>query len=262
VHRKPTVAVNAVMEYYGKLARSSDPNHQWLRWSAKRKRFSLEQANVFFLNQMLDQLGTAGHAQDAAEHLVRSYFRGRKGFWNEILKTHPNTVARICKTGFAGKSYAAYFAVNKFPRWLRSAAKRMVEKYSGDPRKIWNVSPRNVHRIYERLLEFDGIGENIASMGQFLLVRGYKVAGGKENQSKMSIKLDVLVRRVLARLGIAEDEKQEDEKLSTAKTAVAELDLRSPADFDAALWTVGREYCANTEPDCENCPLNTACASA
>ncbi|MGD0919642.1 MAG: hypothetical protein ABSB22_24650, partial [Thermodesulfobacteriota bacterium] len=144
---------------------------------------------------------------------------------------------------------------NKFPRWLRSAARKMLDKYQGNPCTIWAVTPENVSLIYDRFLEFDGIGDALAKMAQFILVRNFRVAGGKQNQSKMSVKPDILVRRVLARTGITESE-----KLPHVLGALSELKLPRPADFDASLWVVGREFCFKTDPNCSKCPLQTECA--
>ena len=102
--------------------------------------------------------------------------------------------------------------------------------------------------------EFDGIGDALAKMAQFILVRNYGVAGGQDSQHLMSIKPDILVQRVLFRYGLSPKK--------TAKTVadtVDKLGLDSPADFDAAVWIIGREYCSNTEPDCSGCPLNKLC---
>ena len=75
------------------------------------------------------------------------------------------------------------------------------------PRKIWSVKPHEVNLIYDRFVEFDGIGDALAKMAQFALVRNNGVAGGKTNQAKMSVKPDLLVQRVLFRTGITQGEK-------------------------------------------------------
>lgn len=253
--RSPKLAVKAIMKHYTALSRRED--HRWLRWSRKRKRFSLKAANVFFVQTMLDQGQRTERASEGAEHLVANYFQGKHGFWAEIVRAHPKTVAHICRTGFNGTSYASHFQTNKFPRWLRSAAHRMQQEYGGDPRRIWTVPGEEVDLISQRLSEFPGIGDNLARMAQFLLVRGYGVAGGTKNRSKMSVKLDVLVRRVLARVGITKDEREDS---SSILATLEKLNLHSPADFDASLWVVGREFCSKTDPNCGGCPVEAVCA--
>jgi endonuclease III len=160
----------------------------------------------------------------------------------------------MCKTGFKDKAYACLFNVNKFPRWLRSAAQVMVDKYQGDPRNIWAVGPENVGLIYDRFLEFDGIGDALAIMARNILVRDCGVAGGRKSQRYLTVKPDVLARRVLARAGIAESESLRD-----FRAALQDLKLRRPADFDPAIWDVGREFCFKTDPACSLCPLRLSC---
>ncbi len=244
--------VSAVMKYYSELCKSKE--HGDFRWSRIRKRFTLDRANAFFLGVMLDQGQQAERAWDGAAHLVENHFTGPRGFWAEVLSAHPQSVKRICTSGYQGTSYAVRYCRNAFPNWLRAAAQRMTDTYQGDPRNIWAVSPENVSCIYKRFLEFDGIGDALAKMAQFILVRNYRVAGGKQNQSKMSVKPDVLVRRVLARTGIAKDE-----SIPEVLSVLKELNLRRPADFDASLWVVGREYCFQTDPNCRGCPLQDVC---
>ena len=224
------------------------------RWSRVRKRFTLNSANAFFVGVMLDQGQKAERAWEGGRHLVAHHFGGRRGFWAEIRNTHPRTVAKICRYGHDGKSYASVYCVNRFPRWLRSAAVRMGDQYDGDPRAIWSVGPEKVALIYDRFREFDEIGDALAKMAQFALVRDHGVAGGRLNQSRMAVKPDILVRRVLARTGIAESD-----DIGAVLDTLESLNLRRPADFDAALWVIGREFCLKTSPRCQPCPLRSAC---
>jgi endonuclease III len=244
--------VSAVMSYYSVLRKGNE--HGDFRWSDVRKRFTLDKANAFFLGVMLNQGQLAERAWNGAEHFVENHFTGRRGFWNEILGAHPQTVKSICTSGYEGKSYASVYCTNKFPRWLRSAARKMLATYQGDPRNIWAVAPKNVSLIYDRFREFDGIGDALAKMAQFILVRNFGVAGGKKNQSKMAVKPDRLVRRVPARTGITKSV-----ALPHVLTSLNELRLSRPADFDASLWVVGREFCSKTNPNCSKCPLQRVC---
>lgn len=194
-----------------------------------------QKQNAFFLGVMLDQGQLAERAWGGGEHFVKNHFTGGRGIWSEVLAAHPQTVRSICTSGFNGKSYASVYCTNKFPLWLRSAAAEIQDKYQGDPRRLWSVTPENVNLIYDRFVEFDGIGDALAKMAQLILVRNYRVAGGKKNQSKMSVKPDVFVRRVLARTGIAENE-----NLTHVLSVLNTITMPRPADFDAALWIIGR----------------------
>jgi endonuclease-3 len=250
------LVINRLMEYYEEL---QDINgYEWLKWSDNRKRFSKERANKLFISLLLDQGQRVEYVEAKSEHLVNNFFRKGKNWWRNILREHHKTVTKICKTGYEGRSYALNFQTNKFPRWLRSAAKKIVEDYDGDIRNVWN-NVKDPQIIYDRLKEFDGIGDALAKMGQFILVREYGLAGGISSRTLMSIKPDIHVRRVVYRTGIAKSEKI-DEVVKTLEN----LNLESPADIDAALWIVGRNYCKPRNPSCtENsdpCPLNKVCS--
>jgi endonuclease III len=204
---------------------------------------------------MLDQGQTAERAWFGAEHLLENHFAEGTALWSGILHLHPATLKSICKRGFDGNAYALHYNVNKFPRWLRSAAKKMIKEYDSDPRKIWNVEDLDL--IYERFLEFDGIGDALAKMAQFILLRNYGIAGGIGKRDKVSVKPDSLVRRVLYRSGISPSE-----KIPECIEILRMQQLPSPADFDASAWIIGREFCDKSSPKCKDCPIVQACRFA
>lgn len=245
-------SVAQILDFYKIL--ESGPDYKWVKWSKIRKRLTQKDANAFFIGVMLDQGQPAEHAWEKGEHMVDTYFKNKRNFWKSVATTHPSTIKKICQTGYDGTSYASVFCYNKFPIWLCNASGVMLNKYDGDPRKIWNVTSANVKEIYSRFKEFDGIGDALAKMAQFILVRNYGVAGGIENRSNMSIKPDELVRRVLFRSGISPSN-----KIRESMEVVENLCLSSPADFDAAAWIVGREYCLKSNPNCHSCPIFKSC---
>lgn len=59
------------------------------------------------------------------------------------------------------------------------AVEKIMGYYEGDVRNIWRVKHTEVYKIYDRFKEFDGIGDALAKMAQFILVRNYGIAGGK-----------------------------------------------------------------------------------
>ena len=198
---------------------------------------------------------SAERAWAAGEHLVENYFKGSGGFWCEIANTHHATIKRICTKGYHGQAFALGVKVNVFPKNLKSAARKIVEEYESDVRNIWNgINMRDVDQIYWRFVEFEGIGDALAKMAQFILVRDYGIAGGKKSKEYLSVKPDVHVRRVLFRLGIYERETS-----TSVISAVDKLNLPSQADFDWAVWTIGSKHCHASEPDCSGCPLDRVC---
>lgn len=244
--------VTAINEYYTNLTKAD--GYSWLKWADKRKRFTEISANAFFVGVILDQGQKTERAWNGGIHLVENHFGGNGGFWKNVSTTHHATVKRICQKEFNGTSYASVYTYNKFHKWLRSAASIMLEKYNGDPRNIWNVKANKVDDIYKRFKEFDGIGDALAKMAQFALVRMYGVAGGQASKSEMSVKPDVLVSRVLFRSGITKTN-----RISDTIKSVEALQLSSPADFDAAAWVIGRDYCTLSNPECDSCPLEGIC---
>ena len=107
--------------------------------------------------------------------MAREHFQNGD-FWEDMPRTRIDTLRRIARTGFDGK---AYF---RFPRELaknlKRAAEIITERYDGDARKIWNVDAEHVDKIYDRLREFRGIGDALAKMGQFALVRDVAAVEG------------------------------------------------------------------------------------
>ena len=238
--------VGKVLSYY----RNYGPE-----WSESRKRFSERKANKFFVCVMLDQMMSADRVGKAGEYLVANYFNNTDNFWREIVSNHHATIKRICTTGYCGQAFALGMKVNVFPKNLKSAAKKIVEEYDSDVRNVWNgIDMENVDLIYERFKEFEGIGDALAKMAQFILVRDYGIAGGKKSKKYMSVKPDVHVRRVLFRLGISEEETS-----ASVISGVDKLNLQSQADFDWAVWKIGRDHCHASEPDCSDCPLERVC---
>lgn len=246
--------VNQILKFYRKIEKDDD--YDWVRWSAKRKRFTVFNANSFFVGVMLDQGQKAERAWDGGEHFVDTHFQSNQNFWQQIIDTHHSTLEKICQKGYNGTSYASAYTFNKFPNWIRSAAIKIINDYDGDVRNIWNdVTTNCVNEIYDRFIEFDGIGDALAKMAQFILVRNYGVAGGYKNRLNMSVKPDALVRRVLYRSGIS---KSQD--INVSIQSIEKLKLSSPADLDAAAWIIGREYCIKKKSDCNSCPLNNLCS--
>lgn len=248
----PLNKANKIMKVYDYL--ESNDEYQWIRWADTRRQFSKETANKFFIGVMLDQGQVVERAWDSANYLVENYFTKSDDFWGKIATTHHSSIKIMCQKGYEGKSFAIKNTFDTFPVNLKLAAKKIIKEYESDVRNIWNVTPQDVSVIYDRLIEFPGIGDGLAKMAQFILVRTYGIAGGKKNQRQMAIKPDILVRRVLHRTGIAESE-----HINAAITAAEDLGLESPADFDAATWIIGREYCFKSNPNCTACPIQNIC---
>ncbi|MCP4339839.1 MAG: hypothetical protein GY799_13350 [Desulfobulbaceae bacterium] len=250
-----TNKVKKIMQVYNLLKLNDD--YKWMRWAETRRRFSKKSANKFFIGVMLDQGQVTERAWDGGEYFVENYFNGTDDFWGEIASAHHATLKKICQKGYEGKSFAIRHTYNTFPKYLKASAKMICEKYESDVRNVWKVKPQDVSVIYDRFTEFQGIGDALAKMAQFILVREYGVAGGENNQNKLAIKPDILVRRVLSRVGLVESE-----HINTVITTVEKFNLESPADFDAVTWAIGRNYCLKTDPNCTVCHIQNICEYA
>ena len=240
--------VRAVMAHYNRMARNGEPG---TKWATTRTRFTEESANAFFLGVLLDRQIPFAQAWEGGRHMAREHFQNGD-FWEDMRRTRIGTLRRIARTGFDGKAYFRF--PQELAKNLKRAAEIITERYDGDARKIWNVDEEHVEEIYDRLEEFRGIGDALAKMGQFALVRDHGVAGGERSKRRMCVKPDVHVNRVTHRLGLVS---------STTPRRVARelaaLDLASPADFDLSAWRIGQEYCHATRPACGGCPLKRVC---
>ena len=243
--------IRSLMNHYKQLVKDDD--YDWVRWTKYRRRFSQRRANSFFLGIMLDQGQLAERAWACGQYMVENYFKDQN-FWVSVVKTRSSTIKKICQKGYKGAtSFAPNYNHHQFPINLKAAAEKMISEYDSDPRNIWDIKVNELDLIYDRFKEFRGIGDALAKMAQFILVRNNGVAGGIANRRLMSVKPDVLVRRVLARTELSPTS-----KLQHCIAVLEELKLPSPTDFDAAAWDIGREYCFKQSPDCEGCPLGVA----
>lgn len=246
--------VNAVMDYYRQIRRRQ--GYEWVKFTDYRHRFRITKANEFFIGVMLDQLGNADRAWEGAKHLVANHFNKTDNFWNEIIDIHHAKLNRICRYGFYEKTYAVHYTANKFPKWLRTNARIMIDEYDSDPRNIWKNT--KVDEIRNRFEKFSGISVALSRMATNILVRNYGVAGGRRVRNQLFLKPDVLLKRVMYRAGFIENE-NERSVLEAERIMKKDRILRSPADFDAATWVIGSKYCHMHNPDCEGCPINHVC---
>ena len=140
---------------------------------------------------------------------------------------------------------------NTLPKWICSAAQRLLDEYGGDASRVW---PDGAHvlDVTERLSSFDGIGRKKAVMAVGILTRHYGVELiGRECGQ---VAYDVQVRRVFLRSGLVARDKLED-----IEAAAASICPEAPGMLDLAAWLVGRETCRPRAPLCDRCRLGAAC---
>jgi endonuclease III len=139
----------------------------------------------------------------------------------------------------------------KYAHWIIAAAKRVLNQYNGDARKIWtgNVTAR---QVYGRLDQFEGIGQKKAAMAVEILERDLRVPIAAMEGSDVAY--DVHVRRVFLRTGLAEHDDL-DHIVSVARA----LRPERPGEIDMPTWLVGRQWCHAGTPICGGCPLEVLC---
>ena len=137
------------------------------------------------------------------------------------------------------------------PRWVSSAARRLLAEYGGDASRIWPAGD-HVLDVTERLTAFDGVGRKKAVMAVEILTRHFGVA--LEGRECGQVAFDVQVRRVFLRSGLADVDSRE-----AIETAAAAACPQSPGTLDLAAWLIGRETCRPKAPLCDRCRLGAVC---
>lgn len=196
-----------------------------------------------FLVGVLFTQGIPAERAWAAPHLLA----GRLGHFDlERMASQPEAVAAAVVA-----PPALHRFVHTVPRWVSSAAGRVLREYGGSAAAIWPPGDHMLE-VHRRLLAFDGIGEKKAAMAVELLRRYFSVPfAGTECGS---VAYDVHVRRVFLRSGLA----REDTPVAIA-AAAREACPSAPGSLDLAAWLIGRDWCRPREPRCDACRLADVC---
>jgi endonuclease-3 len=199
----------------------------------------------FFYGVIFDQGISADRAWEAPEKLKQ-----RLGHLDpyKIAGMAEEKLER--KIFVAGKSLHRY---RKIANWLIESSKLLISRYGGDPKKIWNDNPRS-DDLQRRFEEFKGIGQKKASMAANILVRDYGVPVRKIDYRGIDVSGDVHVRRVFLRTNLVE----RDDVDAIVKVA-RRLNPQYPGELDLPAWSIGRDFCRPTNPDCSRCPLTSVC---
>lgn len=157
------------------------------------------------------------------------------------------------------KKYKELFNKGKYHRFndkcateFYEAIHKIKDEYGGDASRIWSGKPTS-KTIVNRFLEFNGVGPKIATMATNILIREYKIE--ISDFEAIDVSVDSQVEKVMPRLGLVSQNPTKEEIINKAR----EMNPEYPGIIDRVLWKVGREYCHNTSPDCENCPLKNEC---
>lgn len=137
------------------------------------------------------------------------------------------------------------------PRWICSAARRLLEEYEGSASGIWPQGTATA-TVIERLEAFEGIGHKKAVMATGILVRHFGVSLAERDRGQVAY--DVHVRRVFLRAGLVDID-----SLRAIESAAGALSPAAPDMLDLAAWLVGRDFCRPHRPLCDRCRLSPAC---
>jgi endonuclease III len=140
--------------------------------------------------------------------------------------------------------------INDAPHTFSDITRIVVDRFAGHAENIWkDNTAMDVKKV---LLSIHGVGSGIANMTLVLLESAYSFTFVDHN--RMDIKPDVHTMRVLYRLGVSADVSAEE-----ATSAAQWLNPSFPGMIDGPLWSIGRNWCHPTNPECVSCPLNSCC---
>ena len=157
------------------------------------------------------------------------------------------------------------YTLNNFPLKYLQNAKKLIELYDGDPRKI--IEGKSVEQAKKELMEFRGVGTGISNLFiMYLLDR--KIASPLDIENCL-LKIDVHKSRIpLNTEGIViEDDEVREGKLVTPleniyREICDEKNLNAPT-LDSAFWIIGSNGCAKKDYNvCKAlCPLEEMCVA-
>ena len=141
--------------------------------------------------------------------------------------------------------------VEKIPRWLTAAARRVVEVWDGDAGRIWSGAP-DARDVYQRFDDFIGVDQKKAAMAVEILARDLAVP--IQHMEHGDVAVDIHLRRVFLRTHLAERDNR-DHMIEVAR----QLHPTAPGALDRPTWEIGRTWCSPQIPTCINCPLSEVC---
>lgn len=141
---------------------------------------------------------------------------------------------------------------NAAPRTFQDICRIVVEEFDGNAENIWKN--RRAVDVKRTLLSVFGVGSGIANMSLVLIEGLYNLTFSDLDYENMDIKSDVHTMRVLYRLGVSPAINEAE-----AIFAARKLSPAYPGAIDGPLWSIGRNWCHPTNPECASCPLDTCC---
>ena len=229
---------------------------EWAQPVEKTSKLRGSTANVFLLGVMLDRSILAQRSWEAANWINDAIGDSEdvRALWVNLkeLQKEKKRLEGFLRYGFGGKALHRHYKT--FAKQLPQTAQLLLEKYDGDPRRIWN-SERDVGYVRDRLEEIPGVGPALSRMAVLILARNYGLLGGKEAFPQIDIKPDRHVVRVFKRCGFISAKSKEDDAIAVAR----KLYKKFPAALDAPSFKIGQEWCRPVRRQCEDCPIGKVC---
>ena len=165
---------------------------------------------------------------------------------------------RLSEMGVA-EVEAALRQLEKRPRFPRQAARtivslsrRIVTEFDGDAARIWRN--REPLEVVKTLLPIWGVGPGIAHMTVRILKDEFGYQAGADGWRDIDVKADAHVVRVFYRTGLARG-RTPSECIQAARHAHPDF----PGELDWATWVIGRSWCHESRPHCDECTLHGVC---
>jgi len=132
------------------------------------------------------------------------------------------------------------------------ALQKIHTDYQNDASQIWANKPSSA-AIVKRFLLFDGVGPKIATMAANILVRDFKIP--MSDYYSIDISVDRQVRKVFRRLGFVKKGSNDYIIIYFAR----EHNPEYPGIFDLPCWYIGKNWCKQQNPICDECKMTETC---
>lgn len=137
-------------------------------------------------------------------------------------------------------------------KYFYLAIQKIKNDYKSYAANIWNDSPKSATLVL-RFLEFEGVGIKIATMAANILVRQFKIK--VIDKYSIDISPDIHIRKIFYRMGLIKNRANTNEIIYKARELYPEF----PGIIDFSTWKIGRDYCFEKNPNCNECPIRQDC---
>lgn len=132
------------------------------------------------------------------------------------------------------------------------AVQKIHTDYQNDASQIWANNPSSA-AVVRRFLLFDGVGPKIGTMAANILARDFKIP--MSDYYSIDISVDRQVRKVFQRLGFIKKGSNDYNIIYFAR----EHNPDYPGIFDNPCWLIGKNWCKQRNPKCDECRMTETC---